>query len=172
MPGTTIGISMNLGYPGSRGRNYPAESIVSRPVLSTAPVLFGVPVKLNADSNSYDAMIGTDAFTAFAGVAFRNVKQATIYASNASGQYNQNEACDVMTQGYVTVSVNPSASLTAGGAVFAIFDHTTHDFKYFDTVTGDGTTTDGVQLTNCEWSTGYLDANKVAEMYIKTANHG
>lgn len=168
MPASVIGISLNLGYPGNVSRNDPKTTIMNRPVGGAASVLFGVPVKLNA-ANTYDTMIGTDAATAFGGIALRNVKQQTVYASNASGQYNQNEPCDVLTVGYVTVNVNPSAAITAGAAVYAIFDHTTHAFKYFDVATGDGTTTDGVLLPGAQWATGSgPDANGVAELALLT----
>jgi len=170
MPASVIGISMNLGYPGSQARNDPGTMTVARPVKTATPVKFGVPAKLNPD-NTHDAMIATDLFAVFAGITLRNVKQATVYASNASGQYEKNEACDVMTKGYVTVSVNPTASLTAGGTVFAVFTTATGEFAYYDSVSG-GTGFTSVALTNAKWTTGIVDANYVAELALLTPNVG
>jgi hypothetical protein len=142
--------------------------IMNRPVKTTS-IVFGVPVKLNPD-NTYDPLIGTDTLTNFAGVALRNVKQATIYASNAAGQYNQDEAADVLEQGFVTVNVNPGSSFTSGGAVFAIFN-SADQFLYFDSVTATGTNV-AIALTNCKWACNLQDANNIAELAILTANQG
>ncbi len=130
MPASVIGISLNLGYPGNVSRNDPKATIVNRSV-KTSPISFGVPVKLNAD-NTYDPMTGSDIDTYFAGIALRNVKQQVSYLSNDLGQYNVREGADVLHVGYVTVLANPTATLNAGGAVFAIFDKASGAFKYFD----------------------------------------
>lgn len=165
MPASVIGKSLNLGYPGNISRNDPKTTVLNRPV-GTGPILFGVPVKLNA-ANTYDPLAGADTATAFAGIALRNVKQQTVYLSNAPGRYNQNEGADVLTVGYITVKVNPSAALTAGGPVYAVFD-STGAFLYFD-VAAATTPNTSLQLTNAQWSQGGSpDANGVAELALLT----
>lgn len=165
MPASVIGKSLNLGYPGNVSRNDPKTTVMNRPV-GTGPILFGVPVKLNA-ANTYDALAGADKATDFAGVALRNVKQQTVYASNASGQYEKSEAADVLTVGYVTVSVHPAAALTAGGPVYAVFDNT-GAFLYFDVAAATAPNT-SIQITNAQWSQGGApDANGIAELALLT----
>ena len=95
------------------------------------------------------------------------MKQQTVYASNASGQYEKNEACDVLTVGYVTVVANPAAALTAGGPVYAVFD-STGKFLYFD-VAAATTPNTSTQLTNAQWSQGGSpDGNGIAELALLT----
>jgi hypothetical protein len=167
MPASVIGKSLNLGYPGNVSRNDPRTFIMPRAV-KTAAIPFGYPVELNSD-NSYDLFAYDSAADVFAGVSLRNVKQQTIYASNSLGQYEVNQSCDVLQQGFLTVGVNPSASLTAGGAVYAVFD-STHKFKYFDIVAPTSPSTDtGVLLPNCKWATGAKDGNYVAELEMVSA---
>jgi hypothetical protein len=165
MPANVIGISLNMGYPGNVSRNDPRTYVRSRPV-KTAAIPFGMPVILNSD-NTYDPMLYTSTAAAVDGIALRNVKQQTVYASNAAGQYAAGDPCDVIQQGFVTVSVNPSATLTAGGAVYAIFDAVSDAFKYFDIAAGADT---GVLLPQCVWSTGAKDGNSVAEIEINPAS--
>ena len=165
MPASVIGKSLNLGYPGNVSRNDPKTTVLNRPV-GTGPILFGVPVKLNA-GNTYDPLAGADAGTDFAGIALRNVKQQTVYLTNAPGQYNQNEPADVLTVGYVTVKVNPSAALTAGGPVYAVFDNA-GAFLYFD-VAAATTPNTSIQIASAQWSQGGApDSNGVAELALLT----
>ena len=165
MPATVIGKSLNLGYHGNVSRNDPRTLVMSRPV-KTAAIPFGIPVVLNTD-NTYSPMTSDDAFAVFAGVALRNVKQQTIYASNAAGQYEINEGCDVLEQGFVTVKTNASNAITAGGDVYATFN-ADKSFLQFDSATATG----AVKLTNCRWVSNVQDANGVAELAIIAANVG
>jgi len=162
MPASVIGKSLNIGYPGNVSRNDPRTFVMNRPV-KTAAIPFGLPVKLNAD-NTYDLFAYDSAAAVFAGIALRNVKQQSVFATNTTGQYEVNEGCDVMQQGFMTVLVNATASLTAGGAVWAVFS-AAHVFKYFDIVEPAATDT-GVLITNAKWFTGVKDGNNVAELQI------
>lgn len=165
MSANVIGTSLNLGYPGNVSRNDPRTFIMSRSV-KTAAIPFGTAVKLNTD-NTYSPITSDDAFAVFAGVALRNVKQQTIYASNATGQYEVNEGCDVLEQGFVTVKTNVSNAITAGGDVYATFN-ADKSFLQFDSVTATG----AIKLTNCRWASNVQDANGVAEIAIISANEG
>jgi hypothetical protein len=164
MPASVIGKSLNMGYPGNISRNDPRTFVRSRPVKTTV-IPFGQPVILNTD-NTFDPMVYNSAIGAVAGIALRNVKQQVTFGTNVAGQYAVGDACDVLEQGFVTVLANTSASLTAGGAVYANFDASTHAFKYFDISAGSDT---AVALTNCKWATGIKDANGVAEIEITPA---
>lgn len=165
MPASVIGKSLNLGYAGNISRNDPKTTVMNRPT-GTGPILFGAPVKLNA-ANTYDPLAGADTAAVFAGIALRNVKQQTVYLTNAPGQYSQNEPADVLTVGYVTVNVNPSAALTAGGPVYAVFD-STGAFLYFDVAAATAPNT-SIQLNNAQWSQGGApDANGIAELALLT----
>ncbi len=81
MPIGTIGTSMNYGYPGSFARNGDCV-IMPRPVKSTDSVgpSFGDPVVLNTD-NTYSKFGASGTFATFAGVAVREVKQASVYTA-------------------------------------------------------------------------------------------
>lgn len=165
MGASVIGKSLNMGYPGNVSRNDPRTLVMNRPV-KTAVIPFGVPVKLNTD-NTYSPLTSDDTFAVFAGVALRNVKQQTLYASNATGQYEINEGCDVLEQGFVTVLTNASNAVTSGGDVYATFN-SDKSFKQFDSSTATG----AIKLTNCRWASNVQDGNAVAELAIITANEG
>lgn len=98
MPGTTIGISMNYGYPGSISR-HGDEVSRTRPVkASTDEIKFGAPVAQNSDGS---IQLFDENFTAadFAGIAMRKVKSATIYPNQNFGFYSAGEPCDVLERG-------------------------------------------------------------------------
>src|SRR6185312_16358183 len=89
MPGTVIGKSLNLGYPGSVSRS--ADCVIAaRVIKSTDPLgpKFGEPLVINSDatggtlSSVADFLTGGGTFTAakFAGVAVREVKVANTYS--------------------------------------------------------------------------------------------
>ena len=165
MPASVIGKSLGLGYPGNVSRNDPRTLVMNRSV-KTAVIPFGIPVKLNTD-NTYSPLTSDDTFAVFAGVALRNVKQQTIFASNAMGQYEINEGCDVLQQGFVTVKTNASNAITAGGDVYATFN-ADKSFLQFDSTTATG----AIKLTNCRWASNVTDSNGVAELAIVAANQG
>jgi len=165
MPASVIGKSLNLGYPGTVSRNDPRTFVMNRPT-KTAVVPFGIPVKLNTD-NTYSPITSDDSLAVFAGIALRNVKQQTIFASNAMGQYEIGDGCDVLEQGFVTILTNTSNAVTAGGAVFATFN-VDKSFLQFDSVTATG----AIALTNCKFVTNVTDGNGITEIAILTANKG
>lgn len=100
MPGTTIGISMNYGYPGQASR-HGDEVSRTRPVDAESGVIFfGAPVS-QKDDGSVTAWTETTAPDAFAGIALRKVKGAKIYPSQNYGYYEASEPCDVMQRGGV-----------------------------------------------------------------------
>lgn len=173
MPGSAIGIELNLGYPGSVSRSI--DTIITpRPIKSnvtggeeTEPsILFGEPVILN-DDNTYSRFGASGTAAAFAGIAAREVKQATSYYS-ACGSYLPGEVADVIERGSVTVLCNVGTP-KAGGKVYI---RTAANASIPNGVIGqfeaeaDGTNT--IEITNARWKTGKKDGNNVAELTILT----
>lgn len=173
MPGTVIGISLNMGYPGEISREDPGMMIVGGPVHSSTPIAFGAPVRLNQSTNDYDQMNSlTDTYSILAGIALREVKQAASFlAQNVNGQYNQYDNVDILAKGYCTVQCQSTTAPTAGAAVYAIFNTASGIFQFFDNVTGSGGNT-GIALTNCKFKSSNMDANNVCEIEILTPNQG
>jgi hypothetical protein len=165
MPGSVVGKSLNLGYAGSISRS--ADAIIDNRVVKptdTANINFGDPVVLNSD-NTYSAFGATGTAVAFAGIAVREVKQATDYFA-AQGFYAPGQPCDVASRGTLTVKCNVGTP-TAGSAVYI---RTTANVAIPTGVVGgfesaaDGTNT--ILIPNAKWTTGKLDANKVAEVTL------
>lgn len=181
MPGSVIGKSLNLGFPGKISRN--ADNVIrARMVKSiisgseTQPnIPFGAPVKLNSD-NTYSLFTATGTGIAeakaekFAGIAIAEVKQAVSYGSNQNGAYTPLQPCDVLELGAVMVKCNVG-SPTSGGKVYirvaaneAIPSGVIGGFE----AAADGTNT--IELTNVQWATDKIDANNMAEVTILTRN--
>jgi hypothetical protein len=171
MPGTVIGKSLNLGYPGSVSRS--ADAIIDNRVVrptDTANIPFGSPAVLNAD-NTYSAFGAGSTAALFAGIAVRNVKQGTVYGTNVQGFYAPADACDVLGRGSVTVTCSVGTP-TAGGPVYirtvlngAIPLGIVGGYE----VAADGT--NSVLITNAKWTTGKLDANRTAEVTVIQRNN-
>lgn len=173
MPGKAIGLTLGFGFAGQVSRQNPVPVIESKPVASDSdPIPFGKPVILNSD-NTFDAATSTVLTAAnFAGVAIAEVKQQNTYPpDNASGQYTANEMCDVIQMGVVTVYV-AGGNPTAGGAVYVrIQESTEHPEQEIGDFLGSSDGSQTVQLTNCSWNTGIVDANGMAELKIKGINN-
>jgi len=170
MSGAAIGLKMGFGYPGTFARSGDCY-IMQRPVVSGgADIPFGAPVTVEADGTfkKFDAA-GT--LAKFAGVAVREVKQATDYYATM-GVYKAKEPCDVIERGNVVVTCvegtpDPTKGVyvaTSAGTNVAI-----GDFCAVAAPAGGATT---VQLTNCRWVNTSVDANKATELAIVSRNNG
>ncbi len=177
MPGTVIGTSMNLGYPGTYSRNSNPQ-IAARQVKITdaAGPAFGNPVVLNSDNTVSDvatfiAAGGTFTLAILAGIAARIVKTVLTYPpTNAAGGYVPGDMCDTIRHGAVTVKCNVGTP-TAGGAVFirkALNGAIPLGIVGGYEAAADGSNT--VAITNMEWTTGQMDANNTAEVSILIEN--
>ncbi|EKQ56276.1 MULTISPECIES: hypothetical protein [unclassified Clostridium] len=173
MPGSAIGIELNLGYPGSVSRSIdtiitprPVKSVVTEGNETQPSILFGEPVILNTD-NTYSRFGASGTAATFAGIAVREVKQATDYYAGC-GSYLPGEIMDVIERGSVTVKCN-AGTPTSGGKVYV---RTAVNTSIPTGVVGqfeaeaDGTNT--VEITNARWKTGKKDSNNVAELTILT----
>jgi hypothetical protein len=173
MPGNVIGKSLNLGYAGNVSRSQDAviTNRIVKPSDTEGPS-FGDPVVLNSD-NTFSKFGATGTAATFAGIAVREVKQATVFGSGANGNgvYNPGEPCDVLERGTATVICRVGTP-TASGNVYvriaenaAIPDGVVGGFE----AAADGANT--IQLTNVKWKTGKMDANRIAEITILTRNN-
>jgi hypothetical protein len=166
MPGSSIGKILNLGYPGTISRQ--VDAIITNRPVSGDSVAFGDPVILNTD-NTYSKFGASNVPADFAGIAIREVKQSTDYYPT-TGSYSDGDPCDVISRGSVAVLCNVGTP-TAGGKVYlrivaneAIPAGVVGGFE----AAADSTNT--IELTNCKFTTGDLDTNKVAEISILTRN--
>lgn len=176
MPGAAIGKVLNLGYPGSVSRS--AEAIIDNRTVKSAitngseteaTINFGDPVILNID-NTYSKFGASGTKDTFAGIAVREVKQATDYFAT-QGSYLPGQPCDVISRGAVTVVCNEGKP-TAGGKVYI---RTVENTAVPNGVVGgfeaaaDGTNT--LEITNLRWTTGKIDTNKTAEVSLLSRNN-
>jgi hypothetical protein len=184
--GTAIGITLNNGYPGTYSRNGDCI-IVARPVKATDTVniSFGDAVVLNgeypaaggtfSDAAGFIAGGGTFSESVFAGIAVREVLTMSASYSPAPtlGAYLPGQPCDVLERGSVIVVFsNPKGTASVPVAGGPVYLRTSTNGA--GTVVGafepaaDGGHT--VQLTNCFWQTGIVDANGNIEMTIVARN--
>lgn len=173
MPGSAIGIELNLGYPGTVSRSIDTiitprvvKSVVTDGSETEPSILFGEPVVLNSD-NTYSRFGANGTAATFAGIAIREVKQATDYYS-AAGSYIPGEVMDVIERGSVTVLCNVGTPTSGGKVYVRVATNATIPngvIGQFEAA-ADGTNT--VEITNARWKTGKLDSNKVAELTILT----
>lgn len=173
MPGKAIGIELNLGYPGTVSRSVDTiitpkivKSVITADKETEPSIGFGEPVVLNTD-NSYSRFGADGTAATFAGIAVREIKQATDYYS-ASGEYLPGEVCDVLNRGSVTVLCN-NGTPTAGGKVYIRIKENISVpngvVGQFEAV-ADGENT--VEILNLKWTTGKKDSNNVAEVTVLT----
>ena len=170
MPIGAIGTSMNYGYPGSFARN--GDCIVmARPIKSTDSVgpSFGDPVILNAD-NTYSKFGADGTLAKFAGIAVREVKQASVYTATG-GVYAPGTSCDVIERGNVSVVCNVGTP-TSGGAVYVrVVANESIPAGIVGGLEAAADSTNTIALTNCKWATGLKDANGVTELCIVNRNN-
>jgi hypothetical protein len=178
MPGTTIGINMNYGFPGQASR-HGDEVSRTRPVKAgTADIKFGLPVVQNSDG-SVQLFGASNVAADFCGIAMRKVKSATIYPYQNFGFYSAGQPCDILQRGgitavcawgtpavgtpvYVRIGITEGTS-PAGAAIGDLG-------AAAEVIAGEGgadDTVNTVELTGVVWSSA-KDPNDVAELTIKT----
>ncbi|MDU5080238.1 hypothetical protein [uncultured Tissierella sp.] len=166
MPGKVIQEKLNYGYPGSVSRSNDAI-IINRRVKGEG-IAFGSPVVMN-DDNSFSAFGEGHAATNFVGVAVREVKQTADYY-NSTGMYLENEPADVITRGSVTVEVNVGTPKARGKVYIRVAENSAFPNGVIGgfEAAADGVNT--IELSNVVFTTGQIDANKVAEITILSRN--
>ena len=166
MPGKVIQENLNYGYPGSVSRSNDTIIINRRVKEGTIP--FGFPVVMNPD-NSFVAFSAGKTADDFVGVAVREVKQTADYY-NPTGVYLENEPADVLTRGSVTVLINAGTPVARGKVHVRIAENESIPSGVIGgfEATADGDNT--IELNNVVFTTGQMDANKVAEITILSRN--
>ncbi len=167
MSGKALGISMNYGFPGTYART-PDDIVTSRQLKEGSdPVPFGACLMANSD-NTYSPVDATFTAAKFGGVALRTVKQAISYGQQEQTCYNALDMVSALNRGAIVVNCN-AGTPTAGGAVYvrikanaSVVGGVVGGFE----AAADGENT--VQLTNVQWTNGYVDANGVAEITVLT----
>lgn len=173
MPVSTVGLSLNYGFAGNVSRT-PDTLIENRFVnTSSANIPFGAPLYLKTD-NTVTMADGSLTASNFAGVAAAEVRQLGSYPTSTAstgGYYAAKTPCDYVTRGIVPVKV-AHGTPTAGGAVYVrkVLDLTNFPNEALGDFRADADGSNTVQLTNCCWNTGKLDANNISELKIKSIN--
>ena len=164
MPGKTIGISMNFGWAGSQSRQ--ADAIIQNRIAA-GTIKFGQAVKVNS-SNQW-ALVGSgDQASDVAGIAVREVVQANTYDPQSNPDYVANQPCDVMVRGNCVVKCQRGTP-SAGAAVYVrIIENASYPTCVVGGFEASADSTNSIQVSNIEWTTGSVDSNGMAEVTIKT----
>ena len=150
MPGKVIGISMNVGYPGTQSRQ--ADAIIQNRVADGA-IAFGLAVKLT-NQNKWKQIETGDADTDVAGIAVREVVQTNVYNPQSNPDYLDGTPADVMTRGNCIVKCQKGTP-AAGSAVYVrITADNTHPEYLVGGFEADADDDKTVQIPNIEWTTG------------------
>ena len=164
MPGKVIGISMNAGWAGTQSRT--ADAIIQNRIAD-GTIKFGQAVKLTS-ANKWKLVGSGDQAADVAGIAVRNVVQANTFDPQSNPDYVNNDPCDVMTRGNITVKCQRGTP-QAGAAVYV---RLVANASYPDAVVGgfeaSSDSTNSIQVSNIEWTTGVVDANGMTEVTVKT----
>lgn len=168
MPGTVIGTSLRGGWAGSQSRS--ADAIIQARVAD-GTIKFGQAVKLTS-ANKWKVVATGDQAADVAGIAFREVVQANTFDPQSNPDYVDGQVADVMTRGNIMVKCQRGTP-AAGSAVYV---RITANASYEDCIVGgfeaSADSTNTIQATNIEWTTGIVDANGMAEVTIKTRAKG
>lgn len=169
MSGSTIGIKLNNGYAGTVSRT--ADCVIQNRIAKGADIAFGQAVILN-DDNTF-SIVGADTTEVrIAGIAVREVIQANVFNPQSNPNYVANMPCDVLVRGQCTVKCKRGTP-KAGDPVYVRIKP---NAAYQDSLVGDFEAVNDagnvIAVSNIEWTTGILDANKVAEVTVKTRQKG
>lgn len=165
-----FGKDMPHGFAGMYARQ-PDMIVETRPAGGAANIPFGAPLIYDSSKNVVQAGTGFTA-TAFAGVAGSEIKSALTYLDQQAGQYAPGEAVSVFQRGSINVKCT-GGTPALGGAVYILVAESEQgdltNAAVGDFVASNDTTTSSntVQLTNCQWG-GPADANGIAELVILT----
>lgn len=120
------------------------------------------------------AVVAQNVFSQFAGVAIREVQQATSYFPGTGGTYQPGMPCDVIERGTVTVACNYGTP-TAGGPVYCRTVLNTANVPNgvvggFEAAPDPTTTSNSFLVTNAQWTTGTVGVNGNAEITLLVPN--
>lgn len=167
MPGSTIGIYMNYGYPGQASRHGDEVSRTRAVDKTSEKINFGAPVVLTEEGKvkAWGADSTADKFN---GVAMRKVKSAKIYPYQNLGYYEAGEPCDMLQRGGISV-ICAWGTPTVGGKVY--IRTAVGEAPNENSVIGDFGAEDDtgkcVELPGAKWSSD-KDSRNVAEITLLT----
>lgn len=164
MAGFAIGKALDRGFPGGLTRSND-NIVLAKPNVSTTVIKFGEAVKLATGGVAkFDST--SDAATAFAGIAVREVKSPHTYAGN-NPQYNKGDTVDFITRGSVNVICTKDTVATTtpskGGKVY--IRKATGVFVAKEEKDADQNVVT-LELSGVVWAEDGLDADGVAEITI------
>lgn len=168
MPGTTIGINMNYGYPGQASRHGDEVSRTRAVAADSADIKFGAPVAMG-DDGTVHAWTATDKAEAFAGIAMRKVKSAVIWPYQDWGVYRASEPCDMLQRGGVS-ALCAWGTPKVNGTVYVrtkVVSGTSPEGAAIGDLGADNEAGNCIELTGVKWSSD-ADARNVAELTILT----
>ena len=183
MPQQIIGLSLNLGFPGTVSRNGDELIEGNRAVKSTDTVgpNFGDPVVLNADTaiGSYSSVAAYIAagntFTSakFAGSAVREVKTPTSFlAQNLIGGYLAGQYVPVLERGSMSVTCNNGTPVANGSVYVRVLVNAAVPAGVVGGFEAAADGANSVLLTNAVWHQGQIDSNNTAELTILSRTIG
>lgn len=165
MRGQTIGKTMPHGYAGSYSRQ-PDMVVDSHPLEGDAAIVFGQAL-IYGTAGAVVPFGADGTADKFVGVAAREIKSATDYQSQNTGEYQPGEAVPVFKRGRIN-AICQKGTPAIGGKVYV---RTKANESYPNAKVGgfeaEADTTNTVELTNAQWR-GSADANGVAELSILT----
>ena len=159
--GTAIGKTLGNGYAGSYSRQ-PDMVVDTHP--AGGAIAFGSAVVSSSGSTVDVATFvgGGSTFTAaaFQGVAVREVKSSTNYASQGTGSYAQGEAVPVMKRGRVNVICQNGTPAYNGDVYVRVAANASLPNAVVGGFEAASDSTNSVKLTNAKWG-GAADGNGV-----------
>lgn len=179
MPMASYGTSIGSGFAGNLAYS-PDNITITKPVKKgTANIPFGLAVMKNGDGT---VQLADSTVTAsnFMGIATGEVKQALNYPAaaqngvtvgNTDGYYAPGFPADVTQRGIVSVKCRVGTP-TDGGSVYlrkALNGAIPAGIVGGLEASADGSNT--VQLTNCVWEGGRIDASGMTAVKLKTINN-
>lgn len=168
MPGKAIGISMLSGYAGTQSRT--ADAIIQNRIAKSN-ISFGHAVVLTND-NRWDNVSDATTAVQIAGVAVREVIQANTFDPQSNPDYMAETPCDVMVRGNCTVKCQRGTPKPGDAVYVRVKKDNTHADAVVGGFEASADTTNTVEVSNIEWTTGVMDANGMTEITIKTRAKG
>ena len=168
MPGTTIGVSMNVGFAGTQSRT--ADAIIQNRVAD-GNIAFGQAAKLTT-ANKWKAIGSGDQATDVAGIAIREVVQANQFNPQANSDYVDGQACDVLVRGNCTVKCQRGTPVPGTAVYVRVAENASYPGCVIGGFEASSDSTNTIQVSNIEWTTGVIDSNLITEVTVKTRAKG
>ena len=166
MPGRVIGKQFDLGYPGAVSRSSDAIIRGADVAAASSNISFGDPIVLSS-TGEVSKFAGSNVAADFAGIAVREVKQATVY-DNSPVQYLPNQPIDFLVRGSIMVICRAGTPAARGKVYIRVAAGTESQPIGGFEAAADSTNT--IEVPNLVWNTGKMDTDKVTEVTILQRN--